>query len=115
MSSQSQSPSVSINLERVFEGIIEIKTLVSSMDSRLRMLDATVSRLESTVSRLDGTVHRLDTEMAVIKDWRATQVSHVMEDVGDLKVQLAKMAAGGAGFGAIVGIICAILKATGVL
>ena len=110
-----QVPPVNISLERVYEGIIEVKALVTSADTRLRMLDATVSRLETMVSRLDGTVHRLDREMAVLNDWRNTQVNHAIQDVGDLKVQLAKMAAGGGGFGLVVAAIIAILKATGVL
>ena len=109
------TPPVNITLDRVYEGVIEIKAIVAGMDTRLRMLDATVSRLESTVARLDGTVRRLDTEMAVIKDWRATQVNHVMDDVVDLRVQLAKVAAGGAGFGLVTAALVAILKAVGVL
>jgi len=109
------TPPVTVTLARVYEGIVEVKALVNSMDSRLRILDSTVSRLESTVCKLDTTVRGLDKEVAVIKDWRASQVNHAIREVSDLKVQLAKIAAGGGGFALITAALVAILKAAGVL
>jgi archaellum component FlaC len=108
-----------ITLDRIYEIVVEVKALVTSVDSRVRVLDSTVSRLDSTVARLDGTVNRLDREMAVINDWRKSQVNHTLQDmdkdVGDLKVQVAKIVAGGGSVGVGFGAVVAILKLTGVL
>ena len=104
-----------ITLDRIYEIVVEVRALVTSVDTRVRILDSTVSGLKDTVSQLDGTVHRLDREMAVINDWRKSQVNHAIQDVGDLKVQLAKIAAGGGSAGIGLGIALAILKATGVM
>ena len=104
-----------ITLDRIYEIVVEVRALVTSVDTRVRILDSTVSGLKDTVSRLDGTVHRLDREMAVITDWRKSQANHAIKDVGDLKVQIAKIAAGGGSVGVGFGIVLAILKATGVM
>lgn len=109
------TPPVTVTLARVYEGIVEVKALVASMDSRLRILDATVSRLEATVGKLDVTVRGLDKEVAIIKDWRASTVNNAIREIPDIKMELARMGAFGGGIGLVLAITAAILKVTGVL
>ena len=109
------TPPVTVTLARVYEGIVEVKALVASMDSRLRILDATVGRLESTVSKLDSTVRGLDKEVAIIKDWRASQADHAIHEIPDIKMEMARMGAFGGVFGLVLAIGAAVLKVMGVL
>ena len=89
-----------ITLEQIYRAIVEVKVVTDSVDSRLRILN--------------GTVRQHAEDLAVLKDWRATQANRAITQVGDLKVELAKIGAFGGGFGLIAAITAAIGKAIGV-
>ena len=91
---------LSITNEHIYKALLEIKLVTDSVDMRLKILN--------------GTVRQNCTDIAVLKDWRATQANAAIYQVGDLKVELAKIGAFGGSLGLVAGIIAAILKAVGV-
>ena len=91
---------MSVTLEQVYRAVIESKVVIDSVDARLKILN--------------GTVRTHDVDIAVLKDWRTTQANKTIADVGDLKVEVAKIAAFGGGFGLIAGGIALLLKVIGV-
>ena len=91
---------VPISLEQIYRAILEVKVVTDSVDSRLRILN--------------GTVRQHCEDIAVLKDWRASQANQAIHEVGDLKVELAKVGAFGGGLGLVIAITAGVLKALGV-
>ena len=89
-----------ITLEQIYRAIVEVKVVTDSVDTRLRVLN--------------GTVRQHCEDLAVLKDWRASQANKAISQVGDLKVELAKVGAFGGSFGIIIAIAVAIFKAAGI-
>ena len=73
-----------------------------------------VQKLASRFDALNGTVHQTREEIAVLKDWRESQVAPAVESVADLRVEVAKAAGIGGSIGAVLGIVLLIGKAIGV-
>ena len=92
---------LSITLEQIYRAIIEGRVVMDSVDARLKILN--------------GTVRQHDVDLAVLKDWRASQANRAIEQVGINRVDLAKIGALGGGFGIIMTIGILILKAAGVM
>jgi len=88
-------------LEQIYRAVIESRVVIDSVDARLRILN--------------GTVRTHDIDLAVLKDWRASQANKAIEQVGINRVDLAKIGALGGGFGIIMTIGILILKAAGVM
>jgi hypothetical protein len=91
---------VPITLEQVYRAVLDVKTATLSIDERLKVLN--------------GTVRQHCEDIAVLKDWRASQANEAIHQVGDLRVELARVAVMAGGFGAAATIIAAVLKAFGV-
>ena len=90
-----------ITLEMIYRAIVENKGTIESVDERLRVLN--------------GSVRQNCTDIAVLKDWRSSHANKVLGQVGDLRVEIAKMGAFGGGFGLVAGLVIALLKGFGVV
>ena len=88
-------------LELIYRVVLDTKV---SADSALAQLKV-----------LNGTVRQHDKSIAVLEDWRKSQAGPAIRQVGDLRVELARLAAQGAGFGVVVAGLVALLKGLGVL
>ena len=89
-----------ITLEMIYRAVLESKIITDSIDTRLKILN--------------GTVRQHDTEIAVLKDWRHSQANKAIGQVGELRVEIAKMGAFGGGFGLVAGAVIVVLKVLGV-
>lgn len=98
-------------LDQVLSAQVQMAALQTHMQSDLAEIKCEVKDVKRMALE-----HERD--LAVLKDWRsAVQPSIAANTSGvvDLKVQAAKMAALGGSFGAVVGVIAAILKVAGVM
>lgn len=93
------------------------------------MPEATIARVFTVVTRtqedvkelknefkiLNGTVREHCEDLAVLKDWRDSQVDPATKQIPDIKAEVAKLAAQSCGVGAILGVVVVALRALGVL
>ena len=73
-----------------------------------------LNKIEAHLERLNEHISEQGRDLAVLKDWRASQANGIIKQVGDLRVELAKMGAIAGGFGMVATITAAVLKALGV-
>jgi len=73
-----------------------------------------LGKVESKVDKINGTVRANEREIAILRDWRASQVNTTLGKVQDMRVELAKMGTLGGTVGTAIGMILLIGKAVGV-
>ena len=93
-------PGTIVTLDHVYRAIIEVKVVSDSMDARLKMLN--------------GMVREHEKDLAVLKDWRASQANKAIGQVGDLRVELARAGVMAGSFGLVITVGASILKGLGV-
>ena len=73
-----------------------------------------LEKIEGKVDKINGTVRANEREIAILRDWRASQVNATLGKVQDMRVELAKMGTLGGTVGTAIGMILLIGKAVGV-
>lgn len=81
---------------------------------KLELIYENVCEIKEQLKKLNGTVHDHERDIAVLKDWRASQVNTTLGKVNDMRVEIARMGALGTTVGAALGIMLLIGKAVGV-
>ena len=92
---------------------------------KLERMHGDIGKIERHLVQLNGSVSKHESRLCVIEDWRLAiekwRVEHAREEketdkqVTDLRIEIAKMAALGGSFGAVISIVIAALKVAGVM
>lgn len=81
----------------------------------LEAIKAKVDGIDLCIREIKRIIQANCEDIAVLKDWRSTQVNSALRQVTDLRIELAKLGVLGGGFGLVLGIAVAILKTVGIL
>jgi hypothetical protein len=94
--------------------ILQVLAGVKSLQAQVQGLHGDICEVKEHLRTLNGTAARHEADLAVLKDWRASQAQAAVKDVADLKVQLAQLAVKYASLGGVVAIVIWVLKALGI-
>lgn len=89
----------------------------ATLDSIYTVVQATqedVDEIKEQLKILNGTVRQNCTDIAILKDWRATQADPATRQIPDMKAELAKVGVQVGGIGAVTTIAILVLRALGV-
>lgn len=86
-----------------------------SCKMQLQAIHEDVCEIKAELKKLNGTVRQTEKEVAVLNDWRASQVNTALGQVSNLRVEMARMGAMGTMIGVVIGGIMLVGRALGVL
>lgn len=107
-----------MELQELADKLDQVLSAQVQMTAQQTHMQSDLAEIKCEVKDIKRTVQDHDRDLAVLKDWRTQAAPHIEANTGsvvDLKVQVAKMAALGGSFGAVFGIVVAVLKALGVM